>query len=169
MFKLKDLTGQKFGRLIVIKAIGKTGKGNYIWECKCKCGNIVNIVSTHLVQGNTRSCGCLKTETSNTSGNNDRFKGTKIRNLNTTLPKHNTSGYKGVSWEESRGKYRAYIILRGKGKFLGYFSKIEDAIQARKEAEEKYFKPIIEEFETLKERTSYGSEIKQKPICEHGM
>lgn len=42
----------------------------------------------------------------------------------------------GVSWSKSNNKYRAYINLDGKQKHLGYYDNLEDAVKARKEAEE---------------------------------
>lgn len=57
-----DLTGQEFGRLIVLerdmeKPIGKNCP--VYWKCKCKCGNIVSVRSGHLRDNTTTSCGCL--------------------------------------------------------------------------------------------------------------
>ena len=56
-----DLTDQKFGRLTVIRLVGKSKNGDKIWECKCDCGNIKNVTSSNL-KGKTKSCGCLKRE-----------------------------------------------------------------------------------------------------------
>lgn len=44
----------------------------------------------------------------------------------------------GVCWSNTANKWRAYINLEGKQKHLGYFDNIEDAIQARKDAEDIY-------------------------------
>lgn len=44
----------------------------------------------------------------------------------------------GVCWSNTANKWRAYINLEGKQKHLGYFDDIEDAIQARKDAEDIY-------------------------------
>jgi hypothetical protein len=54
---------------------------------------------------------------------------------NVNLHKHNTSGYKGVSWHKPNKKWRAYIFLDYHQKHLGLFDKIEDAISARRRAE----------------------------------
>ena len=62
MSALKDLTGQKFGRLTVIKRKGSSKYNRAIWECKCDCGNIVNVISGSLISNYTKSCGCLKKE-----------------------------------------------------------------------------------------------------------
>lgn len=42
----------------------------------------------------------------------------------------------GVCWSNSANKWRAYINVDGKQKHLGYFDNIEDAIKARKDAED---------------------------------
>ena len=61
--KLKDLTGQKFGRLTVLEVVHKKPRKNggniYYWRCRCDCGNICVVTGKNLKNGNTRSCGCL--------------------------------------------------------------------------------------------------------------
>ena len=52
----KDITGEKFGELTVLKYSGKDN----MWTCKCSCGNIKDIHRDSLMTGKTRSCGCLK-------------------------------------------------------------------------------------------------------------
>lgn len=55
----KDLTGQRFGKLIVIKeAYHKNNK--IYWECKCDCGNATIVSTSLLTSGKTSSCGCAK-------------------------------------------------------------------------------------------------------------
>ena len=58
---------------------------------------------------------------------------------NASVYKNNNSGVTGVIWYKQTSKWRANISVDGKRIYLGYFSTKEDAIQARKEAEEKYF------------------------------
>lgn len=62
MPKLIDLTGQKFGRLIVIKQVDNDKHGNSYWSCLCDCGKKKIISGSHLRSGHTKSCGCLKVE-----------------------------------------------------------------------------------------------------------
>lgn len=57
----KDLTGQKFGRLLVLGEPYTGERGTY-WKCLCDCGNIVNKPAKDLSHGNVRSCGCLKAD-----------------------------------------------------------------------------------------------------------
>lgn len=58
-----DLTGRKFGRLLVISPTDERGSdGSVVWKCKCDCGNIAYITSTNLKSNNSRSCGCYAKE-----------------------------------------------------------------------------------------------------------
>lgn len=63
MSKLKDITGQKFGKLIAIKCIKRDKYNRAIWLCKCDCGNLTEVKIGSLTSGNTKSCGCLRKET----------------------------------------------------------------------------------------------------------
>jgi len=53
-----DLSGQRFGRLTVLKDSGKRQCGSVIWECICDCGQKTFSRANDLRAGNTRSCGC---------------------------------------------------------------------------------------------------------------
>lgn len=56
-----DLTGQRYGKLIVISEAPKNGK--YIcWNCVCDCGNAKVVSTRDLRCGQTKSCGCLQKE-----------------------------------------------------------------------------------------------------------
>lgn len=67
---------------------------------------------------------------SNDDGKNLRL-ATPSQNLaNTGLFAHNTSGFKGVSWDRRRSKWRAYIKVKGRTKSLGNHSSIEAAAEA---------------------------------------
>ena len=59
--------------------------------------------------------------------------------MNRTMGTNNTSGNIGVSWNKEKQKWKAYITIGGKQIHVGYFVNKEDAIQARKAAELKYF------------------------------
>lgn len=60
----KDLTGNQFGRLKVIKLVRtnkRRGRG-LLWLCQCICGKTVRVNGVELRKGDTRSCGCLLRE-----------------------------------------------------------------------------------------------------------
>lgn len=67
--KIKDLTGQRFGRLIVLE-LGKKRhtKDRVRWLCKCDCGNFKEPTTSDLRTGNTQSCGCKNMERITTHG-----------------------------------------------------------------------------------------------------
>lgn len=55
----KDITGQRYGRLIVERYSRTKGKST-LWICKCDCGKEVEVKGTKLRNGHTKSCGCYK-------------------------------------------------------------------------------------------------------------
>lgn len=58
-----DLTGRRFGRLLVLGDSGKRANNRAIkWECQCDCGNIVYIIGKSLKNGDSQSCGCYNKE-----------------------------------------------------------------------------------------------------------
>lgn len=62
MGKLIDLTGQRFGRLIVVERVANKGK-EPAWLCTCDCGRAKVIVGKEMRSGKVKSCGCLHLET----------------------------------------------------------------------------------------------------------
>lgn len=60
--RIKDLTGQRFGRLVALNATDKRVNRAVVWECQCDCGNKHFVQSGSLLSGKTRSCGCLMDE-----------------------------------------------------------------------------------------------------------
>lgn len=60
--KTIDLTGQKFGKLTVLKRISSTGEEKIKWLCKCECGTETIIDGTNLKTGHTTSCGCIRSK-----------------------------------------------------------------------------------------------------------
>ena len=56
-FKLKDETGNTYGRLTVL-SLDHKNKNNIFWLCSCDCGNETIVRAGHLRDGTTKSCGC---------------------------------------------------------------------------------------------------------------
>ena len=54
-----DLTGQRFGRLLVLYECGRSKDGRVLWKCRCECGNECVVSSSQLKNQRTQSCGCL--------------------------------------------------------------------------------------------------------------
>ena len=59
MPKKIDLTGHRFGRLVVLEKTNRqNSQGAQYWKCQCDCGNIVEVITASLNNGHTTSCGC---------------------------------------------------------------------------------------------------------------
>lgn len=153
--KNKNIIGKKYGKLTVIKK-AYVNKGQSYWLCECDCGNTKIVPIDSLTSGKCKSCGCIKKEKNidNAKNNeklikyrNDVFvENTNLASLKSDISKNNKSGTKGVCWCKNVGLWRAYITFQRKTISLGYYKDIKKAIQARKEAEEKYFKPILDKY-----------------------
>ncbi len=61
MRKAHDLIGLVFERLTVTERAGSKNKSS-LWRCKCECGNIVIVPADALVRGQTKSCGCWRSQ-----------------------------------------------------------------------------------------------------------
>lgn len=59
----EDLVKQKFGRLTVARFVGRSESKKRIYECVCDCGNTVTIYAQDLKRNHTKSCGCLRIDT----------------------------------------------------------------------------------------------------------
>lgn len=154
-----NLKDRRFGRLVVE---GNASRKGYV-ICLCDCGKRKEIRATSLTKAfqPTRSCGCIQRELVRAIGsktipqNMEKQVKTNLRyHTNFQViedvnpPKHNTSGYKGISWDVHRKKWMTYINVHSKRIFIGRFASLDDAVDARKEAEEKYHKPLIDQKKT---------------------
>ena len=100
---VKDLIGNKYGRLTVVSLAPRSNSGLTRWGCVCNCGTEVCVVGADLKRGHTESCGCLKRE-------------------NQALPKvHGKAGTKGYHvWASIKDrvfnpKCKAYPSYGGRG------------------------------------------------------
>lgn len=71
MRRVQDISKKQFGRLT---AMAYYREGLYVgkWECLCDCGSIVFVLTGNLIQGRTRSCGCLHRDTRTKHGHSSR-------------------------------------------------------------------------------------------------
>lgn len=159
-----DLTGQRFGRLVVQKRVeldkplsngSTTG-----WLCHCDCGNEIVYSTKALRNDKVISCGCALRDSAaakivkqNVVGH---FDGTTISAINPERKanKNSQTGVKGVYWSNSEGCYIAKIGFKSKTITIGRFQALSAAIAARKAAEDEYFKPEIEKYHKSKDNIS---------------
>jgi len=140
----KDVTGQRFGRTVVLGDSGQRNKRKVLWRCKCDCGAEFLAMGYLLKNGQVKSCGCVAEE----ARQRQRVRNAKEKYMvfNPKLNKNNTSGHKGVFWDSQRQKWHAKIKIDGRDHNLCFSDDINDCIRARQLAEE-------ELKETLKERS----------------
>lgn len=97
MSALNDLTGQKFGRLTVIRREGSSRSGKATWLCRCECGNTTVVIGSCLINGNTSSCGCYQREVASIANYID-LTGQKFGRL-TVKKKQKSDENNNVIWE----------------------------------------------------------------------
>lgn len=146
-----ELTGQRFGRLVALERLDEKKGSGYLWKCQCDCGKITKVPANSLAQGGIRSCGCGRVdamkqtiEQRGTVADHARLiDGTNVDLIERKgLRRNNTSGYTGVQAKGDR--WIALITFKKKVYYLGTFTKIEDAVEARKQAEERIFGEFLE-------------------------
>lgn len=149
--KAIDMTGQRFGRLVVLGPAELPKKRGWLrlgWRCRCDCGNEIIAVRRDLTGGKLLSCGCwLREEAADTI--HERVKhqyGTTLTAINPErgANRNSKSGVRGVYWSNREGRWVAKIGFQNRTITIGRFTRLEDAIQARKDAEKKYFEPLLE-------------------------
>ena len=123
--KYIDMTGQRFGRLVVVEYSGKTNKNVCLWRCKCDCGREKIVARKNLMGGGTRSCGCLWNDRPQRHGDAARGGRTKLYNIwvsmrqrcsNPDSPAWKWYGGKGIcvcqEWD-TYDKFREWALSTG--------------------------------------------------------
>jgi hypothetical protein len=159
-----DITGQRFGRLVAIERQGRAKNGNALWLCQCSCGNMTVVESYGLRHGSTKSCGCLRSEMSSKAIKTNKKTAINIgneKNLRTAsgvpvssvaLSSRNQSGVTGVTYLCNTDNWQARMMVNGRYVLLKSLDTFQEAVEARKAAEKKYF----------------GSKITVKTEFQHG-
>ena len=147
----EDISGQRFGRLTAIHDTNERDScGSIMWECQCDCGKTARYSVANLKSGNVQSCGCLLAEyrARTHSNRSDSLENTHVSTLIGTKKPHrnNTSGCTGVCLDKQHGKWMAYIEFQKKRYYLGSFETCEEAIRARKDAEQRMHDPFIAQY-----------------------
>ena len=94
--KLRDLTGQRFGRLVVHERIDEKKIGSYLWRCQCDCGAVKLVSATVLTKGQIKSCGCLAHETKQAKARD--LAGCRFGRLTAIEPTEERGTNGGVVW-----------------------------------------------------------------------
>ena len=154
-YATSNIEGQKFNQLTVLYPTKeRDNKGSVIWHCRCDCGNEIDVSYNVLVYSNVQSCGCRKKEhDEKLSTYLTHIAGTSLDMVKSKkVPTDNTTGYKGVYL--IKGKYVAKIVFQKKQYYLGAFDQIEDAAEARKEAETTLFDGFADYYARYEEKAA---------------
>lgn len=126
----KDLSGQRFGRLVVIRQgedyVSPSNKHRTQWQCQCDCGNTVLVEQSNLIRGNSNSCGCLNLDNivDRSTIHGDRrsrlysiWTNMKTRCNNTNSQDYYKYGGRGVSicsaWNNSYESFKEWALSSG--------------------------------------------------------
>ena len=157
MRKKIDVTiGQRYGRWTILEDLG--GKQYRKLLCQCDCGTQRAVRLSHLRNCSSYSCGCLSVEQARDRGGNiepaqaglsaKMHNGTSIAFIARPQRQSNRNSVTGVLGVSPYYKrFKATLKLRGKQIYLGVYDTIEEAAEARRKGEERYFKPIVDEYE----------------------
>lgn len=122
--KMKDLAGQKFGRLTAVNFAGTDKRGQALWLCVCECGNKKIIASRSLSSGMTKSCGCIRKEHPNRLSHGESlsrlwrvWNGMKDRCYREGSTSYKNYGGRGISvceeWKNSFITFREWATSNG--------------------------------------------------------
>jgi hypothetical protein len=59
---VQDISGQRFGHLVAVRFAYVNEKKKTMWHCRCECGKELIVGATNLKTGNSKSCGCIKSQ-----------------------------------------------------------------------------------------------------------
>lgn len=128
-----QLTGRRFGRLVVLNRASNASDGRPQWLCQCDCGGEKVVRSASLMQGHTKSCGCLQAESARahaplaaaalTTHGMSRtrlstiFKGIVQRCTNPNFTAYKDYGGRGIcicpEWSNNAAAFFAWAIANG--------------------------------------------------------
>ena len=121
----KDLTGQRFGRLTVVKLYSHATRKPWRqtrWLCNCDCGNEIIVQNGNLHTGNTKSCGCLRLENKGAYKPNpnrlyNSWHSMKQRCKNKANNRYHLYGGRGIKvcseWDKSFDKFKEWALSNG--------------------------------------------------------
>lgn len=150
----ENLIGRRFGKLEVIDRSDKRGSRGArtvpLWECRCECGNITYKATDILTNPELSMCNeCVgKYARSKQREKAGYVDGTQLSRIKSDkLISSNTSGCRGVYFDKCSGKWRARLKFKGKLMNFGSYANFEDAVKARKAAEQEYYGEFLNQID----------------------
>lgn len=125
--RIKDISGMRFGKLIVLSLANEEGPAK--WLCKCDCGNTNIIKGASLLNGSTTSCGCIQKMAAAEIGHASRthgdsktplyrvWRGIKTRTENPNCDHYEWYGKRGIrmcqEWREDFAVFKEWALRNG--------------------------------------------------------
>jgi hypothetical protein len=148
--RVKRREGDVVGMLTVLEEAGRDEKGRVLWRCQCECTKIVLVTTGTLSAPGGSSCGCARHDGFLAAAKEYHTQvlreGTSLDTLSNKLHKNNKTGIRGVKYRAKQKRWIASIRLAGKEYHLGTFKTLEEAAEARREAEVQLFNPVLEKY-----------------------
>lgn len=126
MAKYMDLTGHRYGKLVVLEYVGRNTSNRPLWKCQCDCGKMHIASTLDLRNGDTISCGChkakclsnaMKKHGYSTERLYTKWKGIHQRCYNPKCQMYKYYGGKGVQmceeWKTDYTKFREWAYANG--------------------------------------------------------
>lgn len=149
-----NLVGRRFGKLVIIGRSDKRGSRGArtvpLWECRCECGAICYKATDTLTNPEMSMYNeCVsKYATAKMREKAGFVDGTQISRITSDkLIATNTSGARGVYLECKTGKWRTRLRFKGKTYNFGTYANFDDAVKARKEAEQLIYGEFLDQIE----------------------
>lgn len=102
--RFNDLTGQRFGRLVVLFRESENNACNkVVWRCRCDCGAETIVIGSRLHTGKTKSCGCLIAEKLIERSTKHGFRHTRIYGIWCNML-NRCSNPKNPNWDDYGGR-----------------------------------------------------------------
>src|SRR5262245_49738273 len=117
-----DITGQRFGRLLVLYKIGKNKHNLTLWLCQCDCSKTIVTDVSSLRTGNTKSCGCTRAASVKAAVGTHGASRTpmyrawatmKSRCYNSNFPKWTSYGARGITVCDRWHKFENFLADMG--------------------------------------------------------
>ena len=124
--KVIDITGNRYGRLVVIRRFESNKQGHIMWDCVCDCGKSVVVSGNNLKNGHTKSCGCFARERSKESATKHNMCESRLckewyrmlnRGSNTKWPEAHRYALRGITvceeWKNSFEAFKEWSLSNG--------------------------------------------------------
>lgn len=138
---MKQRYKKRYGALTVLEEAGVDKNQEVLWRCKCECGKECLVPRCRVVRGSITSCGCRINRNREHAKSYGSAKSTEKRYWKGPYS-NSTSGVRGVHYDKEICKWKVNITHKRKTRYLGSFDNLEDAFEARKNAEARILREL---------------------------